>query len=156
MSAGNEDHVKAAIEKSGSLYFWRLAIKPGRPIAFGQIDQAIFAGLPGNPAAALVTFLMLVRPLLYHLHGGEVRLQRFPVVADFDHKKKAGRREWLRAHLSGKDQGQVTATKFSRDGAGILSSLVETDGLLELPEDQTSVQPGDIVNFLPFSELLYS
>ena len=154
MSVGKEDHVKAAVESLGSLFFWRLAIKPGRPIAFGQIENAIFVGLPGNPAAALVTFLTLVRPLLYHLLGGELKVFRFKVAAAFHHKKKPGRREWVRASLNRDLSGTLTAHKFGRDGAGILSSLVEADGLIEIADDVLAVQPGDLLEFLPFSEAL--
>ena len=154
MSVGKEDHVKAAVEGLGSLFFWRLAIKPGRPIAFGQINDAIFVGLPGNPAAALVTFLTLVRPLLYHLHGGRLKAFRFDVKSGFQHRKKPGRREWVRASLEQDESGSLIANKFNRDGAGILSSLVEADGLVEIPDDVLAIEPGDKLAFLPFSEAL--
>jgi molybdopterin molybdotransferase len=154
MSVGKEDHVKSAVEKLGSLFFWRLAVKPGRPIAFGQINDAIFVGLPGNPAAALVTFLTIVRPLLYHLQGSKLNAHRFSVKAGFTHKKKADRREWVRVSLDYEADASQIARKFERDGAGILSSLVESDGLVELPEDLLSVKPGYMLNFLPFSEAL--
>ena len=154
MSIGKEDHVKSAVEDLGSLFFWRLAIKPGRPIAFGQVKDCIFVGLPGNPAAAIVTFLTLVRPLLYHLKGGQLNAFRFNVSADFHHKKKPGRREWLRASLHQSENGGFNARKFSREGAGILSSLVEADGLVEIAEDVLAIAPGDQLQFLPFSEAL--
>ena len=155
VSVGEEDHVKQAVEALGSLHFWRLAIKPGRPIALGQLARVPFVGLPGNPVAVMVTFLTLVRPLILSLMGAEMLpARRFLVRADFAHKKKAERREWVRASLTALPDGGFAARKFERQGAGILSSLVESDGLVELPEDMTRLEPGALVDFLPFSEVL--
>ncbi len=154
VSTGEEDHVKAAVEARGALHAWRLAIKPGRPIALGQVGRTPFVGLPGNPVATMVTFLALVRPMILRLMGGRVEApHRFAVTADFDHKKKKDRREWVRARLAVGPDGRLMARKFPRDGAGILSSLVEADGLVELPEDLTRLEPGATVEFLPFSEV---
>ena len=154
VSVGDEDHVKAAVEAQGSLHFWRLAIKPGRPLALGQVGRTPFVGLPGNPAAAMVTFLRLARPLILGLAGcTEVEPVLYRVRADFDHKKKVARREWVRARLVVLDGGGLAAVKFPREGAGILSSLVESDGLVELPEDMTQLTKGTMVDFLPFSEV---
>ncbi len=155
VSVGEEDHVKQAVEALGALHAWRLAIKPGRPIAFGQVGRVPFVGLPGNPAAVMVTFVNIVRPLLLRLLGAsELEPQRFAVRAAFSHRKKTERREWLRASLRRDDEGALEAVKFPREGAGILSSLVESDGLVELPEEMTHLQEGDIVSFLPFSEVM--
>ena len=154
VSVGEEDHVKAAVEATGRLHFWRLAIRPGRPLALGQIGAVPFVGLPGNPVAAMVTFLRIARPLLLGLAGcTEVAPLIFRVRADFDYRKKANRREWLRARLVAADDGAIAAVKFPRDGAGILSSLVEADGLVELPEEMTQLTRGTMVDFLPFSEV---
>ncbi len=154
VSVGDEDHVKAAVEAQGSLHFWRLAIKPGRPLALGQIGTVPFVGLPGNPAAAMVTFMRFARPLVLRLSGAtEVDPVLFQVRADFDHKKKLDRREWVRARLVPQADGGLAAVKFPREGAGILSSLVESDGLVELPEDMTELTEGTMVDFLPFSEV---
>jgi molybdopterin molybdotransferase len=154
VSVGDEDHVKAAVEAQGSLHFWRLAIKPGRPLALGQIDAVPFVGLPGNPAAAMVTFMRFARPLVLRLSGAtEVDPILYQVRADFDHKKKQGRREWVRARLMPHADSGLAAVKFPREGAGILSSLVESDGLVELPEDMTELTEGTMVDFLPFSEV---
>jgi molybdopterin molybdotransferase len=155
VSVGEEDHVKPAVESQGSLHFWRLAIKPGRPIALGQVGRVPFVGLPGNPVAVMVTFLTIVRPLLLRLMGAEpAPARRFKVRADFEHKKKLDRREWVRASLEALPEGGYSAVKFPRQGAGILSSLVESDGLIELPEEMTRLEPGTLVDFLPFSEVL--
>ena len=154
VSVGEEDHVKAAVESQGSLYFWRLAIKPGRPLALGQVGQVPFVGLPGNPVAAMVTFLRIARPLILRLAGcTEVAPLIYRLRADFDHKKKRDRREWVRARLVAGDDGALVAAKFPRDGAGILSSLVEADGLVELPEAMTHLERGTMVDFLPFAEV---
>ncbi|WP_119166895.1 molybdopterin molybdotransferase MoeA [Algihabitans albus] len=154
VSTGEEDHVKAAVESQGKLHAWKLAIKPGRPIALGQVGLTPFVGLPGNPVASMVTFLAVVRPMILRLLGGRVEPpHRFAVTADFDHKKKRDRREWVRARLSLGSDGRLIARKFPREGAGILSSLVEADGLVELPEDLTRLESGAIVEFLPFSEV---
>jgi molybdopterin molybdotransferase len=152
VSTGEEDHVKAAVESAGSLFFWRLAIKPGRPVAMGQVAGTAFVGLPGNPVAVMVTFAHIVRPLVLHLAGARaVALPRFAVRAAFAYRKKAGRREYVRVSLAEGEDGVTEARKFPREGAGILSSLVESDGLVELSEQVTAVAPGDGVSYLPFS-----
>ncbi|MDG2204113.1 MAG: molybdopterin molybdotransferase MoeA [Alphaproteobacteria bacterium] len=154
VSAGEEDHVKAAVERHGSVDFWRLAIKPGRPIALGRIGDAAFIGLPGNPVAAMVTFMVIARSVLLMLMGAsETAAPRYAVTADFDYQKKTGRREWLRAILSETAAAELSVKKFRSSGAGILTSMVAADGLVELPEDIESVAPGDVVQFLPFNEV---
>jgi len=158
VSVGEEDHVKPAVESLGALHIWRLAIKPGRPIALGQVGRVPFVGLPGNPVAAMITFLILVRPMILRLMGArDVIPRRFSVRADFAYKKKAGRREWLRARLEPDRDAPGSygwrAVKFPLDGSGILTSMVDSDGLIELSEDVTRVRPGDVVEYLPFSEV---
>jgi molybdopterin molybdotransferase len=154
MSTGEGDHVKGAVEARGKLHFWRLAIKPGRPVAMGQIGRVPFMGLPGNPVAVMVTFLILARPLILRLSGAvDVAPRRFRVVAGFEHKKRSNRREYVRARLETAAEGWV-ARKFPRDGAGILSSMVESDGLVEIGEGISATKPGDVVDFLPFSEVI--
>jgi molybdopterin molybdotransferase len=157
VSVGEEDHVKAAVETLGRLHLWRLAIKPGRPLALGQIDagnRAVpFVGLPGNPVAAMVTFLRIAKPILLRLMGaGDFSPTLYRVRALFEHRKKTDRREFLRARLVPDAAGGLAAIKFPREGAGILSSLVEADGLVELPESMTRLEAGTMVDFLPFSE----
>jgi molybdopterin molybdotransferase len=156
MSTGEEDHVKAAIEALGSLHFWRLAIKPGRPVALGQIGRVPFMGLPGNPVAVMVTFLVLARPLLLRLAGaGETPPPRtYRVAAGFEHRKKQGRREYLRVRLDADGRSGWIARKFPRDGAGILTSMVESDGLAVLDESVAGLAVGDSIEFLPFREVM--
>ncbi|MFZ2005629.1 MAG: molybdopterin molybdotransferase MoeA, partial [Stellaceae bacterium] len=150
VSTGEEDHVKAAIERLGRLDFWRLAIKPGRPVALGQVKGVPLVGLPGNPVAAALTFAILARPLILRLSGAiEPAPQTFPVTAAFSYKKRAGRREYVRATLA-RDGGVLTARKYPKDGAGILSSVVNCDGFAIIDEAVTQLGPGAVVEFLPF------
>ncbi|ACL60080.1 gephyrin-like molybdotransferase Glp [Methylobacterium nodulans] len=146
VSTGEEDHVKAAVEAIGRLVFWRLAIKPGRPVAMGLIDDAAFVGLPGNPVAVYVTLLFVVRPLLARLSGATLAPPPSqPARAAFRYRKKTGRREYVRVSLRRAPDGTVEAVKFPRDGAGVLTSLTGSDGLAELPEDAAGVEEGDRV-----------
>jgi molybdopterin molybdotransferase len=160
VSTGEADYVRAAVESAGSLVFWRVAIKPGRPVAMGVIrgDQrssAAFVGLPGNPVAAFVTFVRVVRPLILRLAGALPQpLTPLPVVAAFDYKKKKGRREYVRVSLRRRADGDYDAIKHPQDGAGVITSLTETDGLIELPDDLTQILPGARVGFLSYASLI--
>ena len=158
MSVGDEDHVRKAVERLGRLHFWMLAIKPGRPVALGQIEAnglvRPIVGLPGNPAAVLITFLTIARPLLLRLAGAAtIAPTHYRVTAAFDYRKKENRREFVRARLATGPDGSPVAEKHGSSGAGILSSLVGADGLVELPEDMTYLEEGSLVDFLPFSEV---
>jgi len=159
VSTGEADHVRAAVERVGSLVFWRVAIKPGRPVAMGVIraadgHSAAFVGLPGNPVAVFVTFVRVVKPLLRRLAGAAPqRLVALPVRAAFAYKKKKDRREYVRVALRRAADGEIEAVKHPQDGAGILTSLTETDGLLEFPEDVTAIEPGARVGFLSYAAL---
>ncbi len=119
----------------------------------GQVGSSAFIGLPGNPVAAMVTFMVVARPLILRLSGcQDVTPPFFRVRAGFGHKKKLGRREFLRARLVRGDDGPV-AERFAADGAGILTSMVEADGLVEIEEDRERLGEGDMVDFLPFNEV---
>ena len=153
MSTGEEDHIRDAIKQLGKLYFWRLAIKPGKPVALGHIGTVPLIGLPGNPVAAFVTFVLIARPVILKLAGAEPAPPKlFPVRAGFAHRKKPGRREYLRASL---DRGSgLVAMKYPRDGSAILSSIVESDGFAVLDEDAGDLDAGSVVDFMPFAEAL--
>jgi len=160
VSTGEADHVRAAIERIGRLVFWRVAIKPGRPVAMGVVPgkrpghAAAFAGLPGNPAAVYVTFVRVVWPLLLRLSGAAPRQPvALPVRATFAYRKRKGRREYVRVALCRAADGVVEAVKFPRDGAGVITSLTETDGLVELGEEETEIAPGSMVGFLSYAAL---
>lgn len=160
VSTGEADHVRAAVERVGRLVFWRVGIKPGRPVAMGVIpgsrgQGAAFVGLPGNPVAVFVTFARVVRPLLLRLAGAEPEpLLPLPVRSAFAYRKRAGRREYVRVKLNRAADGGIDAVKHAQDGAGVLTSLTETDGLIELPEDLTTVEPGATVGFLSYAALV--
>lgn len=153
-SLGEEDHIIGAMDRLGKRHLWQLAIKPGRPMSFGQIDNTFVFGLPGNPVAAFVCFLLYVRPSLLRLGGaGWIEPQSFMVPAGFDiPSKKPGRREFWRATLENSTDGSVRAMKFSRDGSGLVSGLREATGLLEIAEDVQSVRKGDLLSYIPFGE----
>ena len=161
VSTGEADHVRAALESVGRLVFWRLAIKPGRPVAMGVIrganfgDGTAFVGLPGNPVAVFVTFVRVVRPLLLRLAGALPEpLIALPARAAFSYRKRKGRREYVRVKLRTAPDGAIEAEKYAQDGAGILTSLTETDGLAELGEDVTKIEPGAAVGFHSYASLL--
>lgn len=154
VSGGDEDHVRAAIAAAGSLVFWRLAIKPGRPVAMGVIGGTLLVGLPGNPVAVFVTSAYALRPLIARLRGEKLEpLASFPIRVGFPYKKKKGRREFVRASLRRDADGNFTAIKHARDGAGILTSLTETAGLVELADDVLSLEPGETAPFIPYGSL---
>ena len=143
--------MRAALAAEGALDFWRVAIKPGRPVAMGVVGATPLMGLPGNPAAVFVTFFALARPTIAALAGEVWRAPRpSPVTAGFAYAKKAGRREYVRVSLD--DDG--VARKFARDGAGVIASLTETDGLAVLPEEMTRLAPGERIDFLSYRALL--
>jgi molybdopterin molybdotransferase len=155
VSTGEEDHVKAGVESVGKLVLWRMAIKPGRPVAMGIIAGTPFIGLPGNPVASFVTFVHVVRPTILALSGAAQQpLIPMPVRAAFAYKKKIARREYVRVSLRRGEDGALEAVKFPREGAGLLSSLADTDGLVELGEQTIRIEPGESVGFLSYASLL--
>jgi molybdopterin molybdotransferase len=154
VSTGEADYVKDAIGAAGSLVFWRVAIKPGRPVAMGVLRGTAFVGLPGNPVAVFVTFARVVRPLLLRLAGAAPEpLIALPVKAGFAYAKKKGRREYVRVSLTRLADGSYEAHKHPQDGAGVISSLTATDGLAELADDVTEIAKGETIGFLPYSVL---
>jgi molybdopterin molybdotransferase len=161
VSTGEADYIRDAVEKIGRLVFWRVAIKPGRPVAMGVIrgasndKGAAFVGLPGNPVAVFVTFVRIVRPLLLRLAGALPEpLVALPARATFSYKKRKGRREYVRVSLRSAADGTVEAVKYAQDGAGVLTSLTETDGLAELDEEVTTIEPGSAIGYLSYAALL--
>lgn len=154
VSTGEEDHVRAAMAACGRLAFWRVAIKPGRPVALGEVragqGHVPLLGLPGNPVAALVTFSALGRPLFDRLAGARfVPPPSLRAVSGFAYSKKLGRLEFVRVAL---DEAGV-AHRYPKEGAGIITSLTESDALLALPEEMTRLQPGDLAPVIPLGLL---
>ncbi len=152
-SVSEEDHMSAALDALGSRHFWRIAVKPGRPMMFGQIGSTMMIGLPGNPVAVFVCFLVYVYPLLRRLSGGDwPEPQAIQLPAAFDQpKRKTGRREFWRASLVQGEHG-LAAEKFARDGSGLISGLRAADGLIEVDEDTPAIARGDLVSFIPFAD----
>ncbi|MBA4328701.1 MAG: molybdopterin molybdenumtransferase MoeA [Polaromonas sp.] len=150
VSVGEEDHIKPAVQQLGSLDLWQIAIKPGKPFAYGKVGAAHFIGLPGNPVSSFLTFLVLVRPFLLKLQGAsELRVTPIPLVADFDWPRADKRREFLRVrrNLSG------GLELFANQSSGVLTSAVWGEGVIDNPAGQT-IRRGDTVQFLPFAALL--
>jgi molybdopterin molybdotransferase len=150
VSVGEEDHIKPAVQSLGHLDLWQIAIKPGKPFAYGRVADAHFIGLPGNPVSSFVTFLMLVRPFLLKLQGmSDVTPESIAFRADFTWSRGDKRREFLRARRNAQGGLEV----FPNQSAGVLTSAVWGDGLVDNPPGR-SIAPGDLVRFIPFSELL--
>jgi len=155
VSIGEEDHVKAVVERLGALDLWRVGIKPGRPVAIGRVGETPFIGLPGNPVAVFVTFAFIARPLIARLSGADfAAMPTIPVRLAFSCEKKAGRREYLRVSLAPAADGVMQAHKHPQSGAGALASLSRTDGLVELSEALTEVEAGSVVPFHSYDALL--
>ncbi len=153
VSVGEEDHVKAQVEKLGELRLWKLAIKPGKPLAYGRIGEAAFFGLPGNPSSGFVTFLILVKPYVLAMQGArDVIPQAWPVAADFDWPKPGRRQEYLRARV-GVSGGELKASLYANQSSGVLASAAWANALVVLPEG-TTVQKGEQVKALLLKDLL--
>ena len=150
VSVGEEDHLKPAVMAEGRLALWQIAIKPGKPLAFGAVGEALFVGLPGNPVSSFVTFLLCVSPLLCALQGAEAApLVGLPLRADFDRPKADKRREFLRVRLNATGGLEL----FRNQSSGVLTSTVWADGLVDNPPGQ-AIRAGDTVRFLPLAALL--
>jgi molybdopterin molybdotransferase len=154
VSVGEEDHIRPAVEAEGRLNMWQIAVKPGKPLAFGEVRRdggaAFFLGLPGNPVSSFITFLLFVRPFLLRLQGvsGSVEPRAYPMRADFNWPKADRRNEFLRARINAAGGLDL----FPNQGSGVLTSTVWADGLVDNPPGQP-VAAGDIVRFIPFAEL---
>lgn len=150
VSVGEEDHIKPAVQALGTLDLWQIAIKPGKPFAYGRVADAHFIGLPGNPVSSFITFAMLVRPFLLRLQGvHDVAPKGVQARADFDWTRADKRREFLRARV----QPDGSLALFAHQGSGVLTSTVWGDGLVDNAPGQ-AIARGDVVRFIPFAELL--
>ena len=152
VSVGEEDHVRIALEQLGELRLWRLAIKPGKPLAYGQINDTAFMGLPGNPVSVFATFCLFVCPVIQIMQGSNWHKPiALPVKADFDWPKPDSRREFLRARLVTDADEQTRVQIYPNQDSGVLTSTVWADGFVEIAENQT-VRAGETVNYLPFAQ----
>ncbi len=150
VSVGEEDHIKPAVQALGSLQLWQIAIKPGKPFAYGTVGQAHFIGLPGNPVSSFVTFMLLVRPFVLRLQGvQQVQLQAIAMRADFDWPRADKRQEFLRVRRN----ATGGLDRFANQSSGVLTSAVWADGLVDNPAGST-IARGDLVRFMSFAELL--
>jgi molybdopterin molybdotransferase len=155
VSVGEEDHVRVALQEVGELDFWRIAMKPGKPLAFGHIGPTPFLGLPGNPVAAFVTFCLFARPFILRLQGVEDVMPtpvRAPILSDYT-TRPSKRCEYVRARLARDEDGSAGIAIHCHQGSGVLSSTSWANGLARIPAD-TVIERGTLVDFLPFSELL--
>ncbi|WP_312439671.1 gephyrin-like molybdotransferase Glp [Janthinobacterium sp.] len=152
VSVGEEDHIKPAVEAEGRLNLWQIAVKPGKPLAFGEVQEAFFIGLPGNPVSSFVTFLLFVRPFILRLQGvtGSVAPRSYRLAAAFERVKADRRNEFLRARVNGDGELEL----FANQSSGVLTSTVWGDGLIDCPPG-LSIARGDMLRFIPFNELLY-
>ena len=151
-STGSHDHIANVLKDLGEVHAWRLAIKPGRPLAFGQLGPALFLGLPGNPVAANVCTLMFGQPLIRALSGGGWhRPKSYPQKLGFDVNKKVGRREWLRVFQEQQPNGDYVLQRSASHGSGILTSMTRADGLVEVDEASGNLPAGSLVDFIPFT-----
>jgi len=154
VSVGEEDHVRIALEAIGNTTMWRLNIKPGKPLVYGNIDNTAFIGLPGNPVSAFVTFCLFVCPHLKKMQNKHHFLPTsFQVAAAFNWPKPDKRREFLRARLSQDEQGHAQVEIYKQQGSGVLMSTSWATGIVEVAEN-TSIQQGDFVNYIPYAEFL--
>jgi molybdopterin molybdotransferase len=150
VSVGEEDHVKPAVEAEGALELWQIAMKPGKPLAFGNVRGIPFIGLPGNPVSSFVTFVLLARPFIRTRQGvNEPAPRALDLRADFDWPRPDRRREFLRARFN----GEGGLEPFANQNSAVLTSCVWADGLIDNPPSRT-IKRGDTVRFLPFVELL--
>jgi molybdopterin molybdotransferase len=150
VSVGEEDHVKPAVQSLGSLDLWQIAIKPGKPFAYGRVRNTHFMGLPGNPVSSFVTFLLLVRPFLLQLQGANgLQSPATLLQADFDWPRPDRRREFLRARR----QADGALQLFANQSSGVLTSAVWADGLVDNPPGRV-IAKGDVVRFIALAELL--
>jgi molybdopterin molybdotransferase len=154
VSVGEEDYVKTALQETGRMMMWKVDIKPGKPIAYGEVDGAHFLGLPGNPVSVFVTFLLLVKPFLLRLQGAHYQLPApLPAVADFEWSRSGSRREFLRVRVQRADDDRLHASLHPNQGSGVLTSVTWAHGLAVAPE-HVVVRAGDTIDYYPYALLL--
>lgn len=155
VSVGEADFVKETLEKLGQVGFWKIAMKPGRPLAFGQIENCQFFGLPGNPVSAMVTFYQFVQPALLRLMGIEDVLPKFLLLKTTSQlKKRPGRLEFQRGMISVDNNGEMIVTSVGAQGSGILSSMSKANCFIELPLETSVVDTGEFVKVQPFAGMI--
>ncbi|MEJ2061396.1 MAG: molybdopterin molybdotransferase MoeA [Gammaproteobacteria bacterium] len=155
VSVGEADYIKTTLEKLGQVGFWKIAMKPGRPLSFGHLGNTAFLGLPGNPVSVMATFLLFVRPALLKIAGTQPQpLPRFSAMLDTDLKKRPGRTDFQRGIYRMADDGKVHVSTTGLQGSHVLSSMSRANCLIELPREQGNVAAGERVDFIPLDALL--
>ncbi|HEY5702399.1 MAG TPA: molybdenum cofactor synthesis domain-containing protein, partial [Gammaproteobacteria bacterium] len=155
VSVGEADYVKEMLESIGEINFWKVAMKPGRPLAFGHINNTLFFGLPGNPVSVMVTFYQFVQPALRYLMGeNDIDTQTFKVRCKSKLKKRPGRVEYQRGILQRDDNGELVVYKTGAQGSGILRSMAEANCFIILPMEGDTVMPDNLVDVQPFFGLV--
>jgi molybdopterin molybdotransferase len=154
VSVGDADFVKTAVENLGELSLWKLAIKPGKPFSFGHLGEIPFFGLPGNPVAVFVTFLMLVKPYLLKMQGGQnIHPEKYQLPAGFEVPEAGSRQEYIRVRININQHNQQELIPFSNQGSSVMTSTSWANGLAIIPVNAT-VKKGDLLEFLPYTGLL--
>ena len=152
-SVGEEDHIVEIIEKVGKIFFWKTAIKPGRPLAIGKIKNTIVICLPGNPVSVHLLYGMIIKPFLEYLCGNKLFIPKGVMVkTNFSMKKKNKRLEWLRVNLYEKKK-DLYVNKYFKQGSGMISSMAFSDGIIEIPEDVSLVKKNDYFHYYSFKDL---
>lgn len=154
-SVGEEDHIISVIKKLGKIFFWKTAIKPGRPLCVGKINETIIISLPGNPVSVYLLYVMIIYPFLKFLCGAPLSSPKsIKVKVNFSMRKKTERLEWIRVKISEKSNDQIYVDKYPKQGSGMISSIVYSDGIIEVPENINLIKKGDIFDFYFFNQLL--
>ncbi len=152
-SVGEEDHLIDAVNQIGKVYFWKTAIKPGRPLAIGKINKTIIICLPGNPVSVHLLYGMLIKPLIEYICSGKLNLPKSTKVkVNFSMKKKNKRLEWLRVMVQ-KNKDEVIVNKFPKQGSGMISSIAYSDGIIEIPEKVSFISKGEYYSFYSYEDI---
>ena len=153
-SVGEEDHLIDVIKEKGRIFFWKTAIKPGRPLAIGQINKTIIICLPGNPVSVHLLYGLIIKPFLEFLCGSKMKKPKsFKAFVNFSMKKKTNRLEWIRVTLDQGNSDNVCVNKYQKQGSGMISSIAFSDGIIEIPENVSKINKGDKFDFYLFDEL---
>jgi len=152
-SVGEEDHLIDAVNQIGKVYFWKTAIKPGRPLAIGKINKTIIICLPGNPVSVHLLYGMLIKPLIEYICSGKLNLPKSTKVkVNFSMKKKNKRLEWLRVMVH-KNKDELVVNKFPKQGSGMISSIAYSDGIIEIPEKVSFISKGEYYSFYSYEDI---
>ena len=155
-SVGDEDHIINILNENGKLFFWKIAIKPGRPLAIGKIKDTIFICLPGNPVSVHLLYGMIIKPFLEFLCGSKMIIPKsLKATVNFSMKKKTYRLEWLRVKINKKNTDGLFVDKYPKQGSGIISSISYSDGIIEIPENVSQINIGDKFDFYQFDQLFF-